>query len=81
MKTILLFAAIAATAGCANLHQTQQVDIVEARVVKIDTIFRYAQNVKQLTWKDSDDIEYVSYAFMQDKIFEVGTSVFVMRKR
>lgn len=82
MKTIflLLFAVIAA-AGCANLRQVQQVDMVQAKVVRIDTVYRYPEHVKQITWKDSDDIQYVSYVSIYNQVYAIGSSMFVMRRR
>jgi hypothetical protein len=67
--------------GCANLRQTQQVDMVVVRVVKIDTIARHPGKVKQLTWRDQDDIQYISYISIKNTTYEVGTSMYVMRKR
>lgn len=81
MKTILLLVALVAIVGCANLRQAQQVEMVEARVVKIDTIFRYPKHMKQLTWQDRDDIRYITYVSMYNEIFAVGSSMYVMRQR
>ena len=81
MKIILAASGLLAVLGCANLRQTQQVDMVRAELIKIDTIFRHPDKVKQLTWKDQDNIEYISYVSIYNATYEVGTSVFVMRKR
>ena len=81
MKTVLIPIALVAAVGCANLRQVQQVDMVEARVVKIDTVYRYPQQMKQLTWRDSDDIQYVSFVSIYNQVYSIGSSMFVMRKR
>jgi hypothetical protein len=81
MKTFLLPFALIAAVGCANLRETQQVDMVQAKVIKIDTVYRYPDHLKQITWKDNDDIQYVSFVSIYNETYRVGTSVFVMRKR
>jgi hypothetical protein len=81
MKTTLLLLAVVAAVGCTNLRQVQQVDMVYARVVKIDTIFRYPKHIKQLTWQDTDDIQYISFVPINNGNYEIGSSIYVMRKR
>ena len=81
MKTILLPLVLIAAAGCTSLRETQQVDMVTAKVIRIDTVFRYPDRLKQLTWKDNDDIQYVSYVSMYNEMYSVGSSMYVMRKR
>ena len=81
MKTILLPLALIAAAGCANLKETQQVDMVQAKVIKIDTVYRYPEHLKQLTWKDNDDIRYISYVSIYNEMYAIGSSMYVMRKR
>jgi hypothetical protein len=81
MKTILVAMSLLTAVGCANLRQAQQVDIVEAKVVKIDTVTRRPDPLKLITWKDQDDIEYISYTELYDRTFQVGSVMYVMRKR
>ena len=81
MKTILLPLALIAAAGCASLKETQQVDMVQAKVIKIDTVYRYPEHMKQLTWKDNDDIRYISYVSIYNEMYAIGSSMYVMRKR
>ena len=58
--------------------------MVRAEVIRIDTIERYLHNVptkqKQITWRDSDNLEYVTivpmYAF-----YSVGTSMTMLKPR
>ena len=81
MKTILLPFALIAAVGCGNLKETQQVDMVQAKVIKIDTVYRYPEHLKQLTWKDNDDIRYISYVSIYNEMYAIGSSMYVMRKR
>ena len=81
MKTILVAMSLLAATGCANLREVQQVDIVEAKVVKIDIVARYPDRLKQITWKDQDELQYVSYVSLYDKTFQLGSIMYVMRKR
>jgi len=82
MKTTLIVLALWATIGCSSAYrEIQEVDMVKARLVRIDTIWRHPEKIKQLTWKDSDDIQYISYVSLQNELYSVGTSMFVMRKR
>ena len=82
MKTILAVLALWATIGCTSAYrELQEVDMVKAQLVRIDTIFRHPEKVKQLTWKDSDNIQYISYVSMQNELYSVGSSLYVMRKR
>jgi hypothetical protein len=81
MKTILVAMSLLAAVGCANLRQAQQVDVVEAKVVKIDTVIRHPDPLKQITWKDQDDIQYISYVELNDRTFQLGSVMYVMRKR
>ena len=82
MKTILVAMALLALIGCSNsFREIQQVDMVKVQVVKIDTIFRHPQKVKQLTWKDNDQIRYISYVSIYNELYAIGSSMYVMRKR
>jgi hypothetical protein len=81
MKTTLLLLAVITAVGCSNLKQVQQVDMVQAKVIRIDTVFRYPEHVKQLTWKDTDDIQYISYVSIYNEVYGIGSSMYVMRKR
>ena len=82
MKTTLIVLVLWASIGCNSAYrEIQEVDMVKARLVRIDTIWRHPERVKQLTWKDSDDIQYISYVSLQNEVYTVGTSMYVMRKR
>ena len=82
MKTTLVAMALLAAIGCTNsFREIQQADMVKAQVVKIDTIWRHPERVKQLTWKDSDDIKYITYVSIYNELYAIGSSMFVMRTR
>ena len=82
MKTTLVALALWATIGCTSAYrEIQEVDMVMAELVRIDTVFRHPEQKKQLTWKDSDDIQYISYVSLHNDQYSLGTSIYVMRKR
>lgn len=80
MKTILGALAILAITGCVQPREIQ-VELIPAQLVKIDTVFRQPNEQKQiLTWRDRDNVEYISYANM-DQNYPLGISLLVMRAR
>jgi hypothetical protein len=82
MKTmIVLLFALVCLASCYSPREIQ-VDIVSAQLVRIDTVFRYMNDKSQqvLTWRDNENIEYVSYVPLQVN-YTVGTRMAVLRKR
>lgn len=81
MKTIIFLLVIMALAGCFSRREIQ-VEMVSAQLVRIDTIYRYAgyESKQQLTWRDNENTEYVSYAPMQAS-YIVGSRVAVLRSR
>ena len=81
MKTILAALILLATAGCANLRQVQQVSMVKAEIIRIDTLYRLPDNIQQITWKDKDDMQYISFVSIYNKDYAVGSSMLVMKKR
>jgi hypothetical protein len=80
MKTILISTAILALYGCAA-RKEMQVQMVNARLVKIDTVYRFnTDRQTQLTWIDENDIEYITYASLATS-FPIGTKMMVLVKR
>jgi hypothetical protein len=82
MKTmIVLLFVLVALASCYSPREIQ-VDIVSARLVRIDTVFRYLNDKSQqvLTWRDNENIEYISYVPLQAS-YIVGTRMAVLRQR
>lgn len=79
MKTILAALSFVAVTGCASTKEIQ-VEMVQAELIKIDTVFRQPYGKKQLTWRDKDNIEYKSFVSM-DQTYPLGISMIVMRTR
>jgi hypothetical protein len=79
MKTILVAMVCLAAVACSSVREIQ-VEMVRAELVKIDTVFRRPNEKQQLTWRDHDNIKYVSFASM-DQNFPLGISMVVMRTR
>lgn len=79
MKTISAIAAIALLCGCVSFRE-QQVQMVNAELVKIDTIVRYEKHQQVLTWKTDRNVEYVSYAAV-GPVFTLGSRVTVFVTR
>ena len=82
MKTmIVLLLAVEVLASCYSPREIQ-VDIVSAQLVRIDTVFRYLNDKSQqvLTWRDNENIEYVSYVPLQAN-YTVGTRMSMLRQR
>ena len=81
MKTTLAALALWATIGCTSYRELQQIDMVHVHVVRIDTVWRHPDRVKLVTWKGSDDVEYVSYVSLSNEAYPIGTNMVVMKKR
>jgi hypothetical protein len=81
MKGVALLLITAVASGCYTRKEIQ-VEIVNAQLVRIDTIYRYSasETKQQLTWRDSQNIEYVSYAPLQTT-YMVGTRMAVLRTK
>ena len=66
--------------SCSGPHEVQA-EMVSAQLVKIDTAFRYETNPRQmLTWRDNNDVEYVTYAPLANS-FLLGSRMVVLVKR
>jgi len=58
-----------------------QAEMVSAQLVKIDTVFRYANSPKQLlTWRDDNHVDYLTYAPLNNS-FLIGARMIVLVKR
>lgn len=79
MKTILAAAALILM-GCGASREIN-VEIVSAQLVRVDTIYRSTDDPKQqLTWRDRDNIEYISVVSM-NRNYAVGTVLNMLRPR
>jgi len=79
MKTILVAMIIIAVTGCRT-GKDIQVEFVVARLIKIDTVQRFTEYEKVLTWQDTDNIRYTCYLPMKKHV-TVGMEMLVMRRR
>ena len=79
MKSVILLLAIAAFASCGFPREIQ-VQMVRAQLIRIDTVYRYPLEEQQLTWKDNENQEYVSFAPINSS-YTLGTRMIVMRTR
>ena len=83
MKTLLAGVIFLALAGCYT-HRELEAEMVRAEVIRIDTVERYRLNIptkqKQITWRDSDNLEYVTYVPMY-AYYAVGTSMTMLKPR
>jgi hypothetical protein len=83
MKTILAIlgaiALVIALIGCRTQKEIQ-VEMVQAELVKIDTIVRQFHEQKLFTWRDKDNILYVSFMPMNYN-YPIGSSMVVFRAR
>lgn len=81
MKTILVaFVVIFVLAACVTSREIS-VEMINAKLVRIDTVYRGSSYEKQqLTWRDKDDIEYVSLVSM-GPTYPLGTTMTLLRQR
>ena len=83
MKTLLVALIITgavAAAGCASTRDIQ-VEMVNAELVKIDTVYRQSsQEQQQLTWRDRNNVEYTSYVSINQH-YPIGMTMVVLRQR
>lgn len=79
MKTILAAVSFIAIIGCSTQKEIQ-VEMVQAELIKIDTVFRQPKEQKLLTWRGQDNVEYISFVSM-NQTYSLGTSMMVLRTR
>ena len=79
MKTIIVAMIIIAVLGCRTGKEIQ-VEFVMAKLIKIDTVQRFTEYEKVLTWQDTDNIRYTCYLPMKKNV-TVGMEMLVMRRR
>ena len=79
MKTIIVAMVIIAIFGC-RAGKEIQVEFIKAKLIKIDTVQRFTEYEKMLTWQDDNNIRYICYLPMKKNVF-VGMEFLVMRRR
>ena len=80
MKKTFGFFAVSIILYSCSANKEIQVNMVNAELVKIDTITRYPYQEKVLVWKGSNNVEYISYAPINRKHI-VGEKMPVMVQR
>ena len=79
MKTILALVILSLVA-CRSSREIN-VELVTAQVIRIDTIFKNTDEPKQqLTWRDSDNIEYICIVSMNQS-YPLGVKYKLLRPR
>lgn len=76
----LFVAAIAAITftSCFSTRESIQAELVDAELIRVDTVERYVSHYQQLlTWRTSDHMEYSSYVPMGRK-YAIGTRMAVL---
>jgi hypothetical protein len=78
MKLILAILITVTVFMSCSVNREIQAEIVNAELVKIDTIYRYP-NVREqlLTWKSQKNVEYISYASIFN-VYTVGARMAVL---
>jgi hypothetical protein len=79
MKKVMILIVAGGCVGC-SVHKDLEVVFTNAELVKIDTLYRYPDRIKQLTWKDENNTEFISMVKMQDQ-YNVGLRMRVLRQR
>ena len=79
-KTILAIVTALAVYSCSAPREVQ-VEMVAAKLIKIDTVFRSTAHPQELlTWRDDNEIDYVTYAALNNGI-RLGSKMIVLVKR
>jgi hypothetical protein len=79
-KTLPFFLAVMIILGCSQQKEIQM-DMSDVELVKIDTIQRYPNATEKiLTWRSSDQIDYITFAPL-DTYYPLGSRMKVMMKR
>jgi hypothetical protein len=79
MKTVLVLLTCVAMFSCA-FQRNVEVEVVDAQLIKIDTIARGEMQEQQLTWKDNLNLEYISYVPIE-RNYTVGVRMQMLRRR
>ena len=80
LPIMLLFAILSVLTVRCSMGKEMEVQFGQAQLIKIDTLYRYPDRIKQLTWKDENNIQYTSIANMQE-VYKVGLRMRVLRQR
>lgn len=81
MKSVMICSVALMFSACVSKKAMQiQVSVVQAQLIKVDTLYRDREYVQLLTWRSPQHVEFVSYAGMKE-YYPVGAkmAVFVPR--
>lgn len=76
----MFFLVLVVFASSCSMHKELEVQVANAELVRIDTLYRYPDAIKQLTWKDDRNTEFISIATMNE-VHKVGTKMRMLRQR
>ena len=79
MKTLAGLITLMLCCSCYSKKELQ-VEMVNAELIRIDTVYRAPHDQQQLTWRDDMNIEYVSFAAIT-QTYRIGTKVLFLRSR
>ncbi len=80
MKTLMVAIGLVAAVSCTSVREIQ-VEMIQAQLIKIDTIHRLPNEYqKLLTWRGADNIDYISFVSM-DQVYPLGVSFVVMKTK
>ena len=79
MKTVLVACAALMISACVS-RKSLQVSVVQAELVKIDTLYRNTGYIQLLTWRSPEQMEFVSYAGIKE-YYPVGAKMSVFLPR
>ena len=80
MKFLFGMAIIVLAFMSCRLEQEIQMELVNVRLVNIDTMRRAENEIKVLTWLSQDHIRYTTTANIHDA-YEIGTRMKVLSRR
>jgi len=82
MKTLLILIIVAVILVSCYARKEIQVEMVSAQLIRIDTVHRYSEDDDKqvLTWRDDQNVEYVSYVPMRSS-YQVGIRMAFLKTR
>lgn len=79
MKTLIGSCITLAFTACVA-QKSVQVSLVQAELVKVDTLYRNNGLIQLLTWRSPDRLEFVSYAGIRE-YYPIGAKMAVFLPR
>jgi hypothetical protein len=80
MKSFFTLLTIIGFLSACGFQRDVQVQMVAAELVKIDTVYRSSHPERILTWKDDNNITYVSYTNLFSN-YNIGTRMAMLVRR